>query len=214
MPKQSDSREQLLKLVKKNGHLTLNQAIKLTNLSRTTLREHFNNLEYDGYLQRSTKREGRGRPELIFELTETGHKLFPSGDGLILRLLISYLRDHDKNDDLVSFFNEFWQKRGDELQHHQKHTKPGTLAAKADLLRDFLDEQGFMPNVSVSGTDAVVVEECNCPFTETVKETHLPCKLEARFLQNFFSASLKRITYIPDGSHACTYQLKLAKGKK
>ncbi len=213
MLKQSDSREHLLKLIKKNGQITLNQAIKQTGLSRTTLREHFTNLEFEGYLQRYSKREGRGRPELVFELTESGHKLFPSSDGLMLRSLISYLRDQEKEDYLNSFFKEFWQKRTIEARHRLKSARADTLNSKIEILQEYLEEQGFMPEIRVTNSDTLVIEECNCPFTDTVKETRLPCKLEAQFLQNFFSATLDRVTYIPNGNHACTYQMKLVEKK-
>ena len=210
MLKQSDSREQLLDLIKKNGQLTLNQAIKLTGLSRTTLREHFTNLEYEGYLQRSSKREGRGRPELVFELTEDGHRLFPSSDGLMLRSLIVYLKECKKEDYLNSFFNEFWQKKTEDAQHRLKNSHANSLTDKIKVLKEFLEEQGFMPDIRIADSDTLIIEECNCPFTDTVKVTRLPCKLEARFLQDFFSATLDRVTYIPNGNHACTYELKLS----
>jgi len=213
MLKQSDSREQLLKLIKKNGHSTLNEAVTQTGLSRTTLREHFTNFEFEGYLQRSSKREGRGRPELVFELTESGHDLFPSGDGVILRSLINYLQDQKKEDYLHSFFYDFWQKRTSEALHRLKSSQVDSLNEKVGILQDFLEEQGFMPEINIKGPDTVIIEECNCPFRDTVKATQLPCRLEARFLQDVLSATLDRVTYIPNGNHACTYQMKIVEKK-
>ena len=213
MLKQSDSRSQLLNLIKKNGQLTLNQAIKETGLSRTTLREHFTNLEHEGYLKRHSKREGRGRPELVFKLTDSGNRLFPSNDGLLLRSLINYLQAHKNEDYLDSFFSGYWNKRAEEAKLRLKCERAETIKEKIKILQDYLEEQGFMPNILVTDSGMLVIEECNCPFTETVKETRLPCKLEAKFLQDFFAATLDRVTYIPDGNHACTYQMKLV-GKK
>lgn len=209
MLKQSDSRRQLLQLIKKNGQLTLNQAIKQTGLSRTTLREHLANLEHEGYLKRSAKREGRGRPELIFELTDNGHRLFPSSDGLLLHSLISYLKTHKKEDYLDSFFSDYWKERTEEAKHRLKSARANSIEDKIRILQNYLEEQGFMPNILVADSGTLVIEECNCPFTDTVKGTRLPCKLEAKFLQDFFAATLDRVTYIPDGNHACTYELKL-----
>ncbi len=209
MLKQSDSRRQLLNLIKKNGQLTLNQAIEETGLSRTTLREHFTNLEHEGYLKRHSRREGRGRPELVFELTDSGNRLFPSSDGFLLRSLISYLKTHKKEDYLDSFFKEYWDKRAEEAAHRLKSEQVETIEDKIKVLQDYLEEQGFMPNILVADSGMLVIEECNCPFTDTVKETRLPCKLEAKFLQDFFAATLDRVTYIPNGNHACTYHLKI-----
>lgn len=204
----SDSRAELLKLIKERGEMTLNGAAKQTGLSRTTLREHLTNLESAGYIQRSSRRAGRGRPELIFELTEAGEQLFPSQDGQMLRSLLGYLKSQDSEELLNEFFHEFWQKKAGEAEHRLKNSKAKTLSAKIKVINEFLEELGFMPHIRITDSNTIIIEECNCPFKETVKETRLPCKLEAHFLKELFAATLERVTYIPDGNHACTYRLK------
>jgi predicted ArsR family transcriptional regulator len=40
-----------------------------------------------------------------------------------------------------------------------------------------------------------------------VKETQLPCKLEAMFYKKLFSEKAERTTHIASGDHACTYDI-------
>ena len=208
MLKPTDSRSELLNLIKQSGELTLNQAAKQTGLSRTTLREHFTNLEFEGYIQRFPKREGRGRPELVFKLTETGHNLFPSNDGQLLRSLISYLKNQDQEELLDEFFQDFWQKKTKEAEHRCKNVQADTLKDKIKVINEFLQELGFMPHIKTTDSGTVIIEECNCPFKDAVKETRLPCKLEALFFEKILKADLKRVSHIASGNHACTYHLK------
>jgi predicted ArsR family transcriptional regulator len=38
-----------------------------------------------------------------------------------------------------------------------------------------------------------------------VKQTNLPCRLEAKFYGEIFDVAIERTGYLPDGDAACTY---------
>jgi predicted ArsR family transcriptional regulator len=78
------------------------------------------------------------------------------------------------------------------------------LEGRLHVLKELLDEQGFMPEIERTD-DRTVVRECNCPFPEAVKNTRLPCHLEAQFYETIFDTPLERVSYIPDGNPSCTY---------
>lgn len=210
MLKTKDSQSQLLNLIKRKGEISLKQAVENTQLSKTTIREHLTILEKDGYIERQSKREGRGRPELIYKLTSSGHKLFPSLDANLLRKLLHFLGQNNHQDIINDFFRQFWDKRLNEVRFHLSQAEDDSIKTKIKILEDLLEEQGFMPQIRIKD-DLISVEECNCPFSETVKETKLPCKLEAQFIQKVFNADLKRVNYIPDGNHSCDYELQAKK---
>jgi predicted ArsR family transcriptional regulator len=42
-----------------------------------------------------------------------------------------------------------------------------------------------------------------------VKQTGVPCRLEEQFYKEIFEAALDRVSYIPDGSAACTYEINV-----
>jgi len=210
MLKEKDSQSRLLNLIKKQGEVTLKQAVDKTELSKTTIREHLTILEKDGYIERYAKREGRGRPELFFHLTQTGHNLFPSHDSKILRDLLHFLKRNDHQDLISEFFENFWNDRLEEVQFHLNRSDDDSLKNKLSILQNLLEEQGFMPEITVEN-EHIMVNECNCPFSETIKETKLPCKLEAMFFKNLLNAELNRVSYIPDGNYSCSYDLKPTK---
>ena len=77
-----------------------------------------------------------------------------------------------------------------------------------EALSHMLEEEGFMPELDLNEEDeTLTVKECNCPFSEVVKETQLPCKLEAMFYKKLFSEKAERTTHIASGDHACTYDI-------
>lgn len=207
-----DTKEILLELIKKFGELTLNDAIEQTELARTTHKEHLIHLERDGYVSRTYVRHGRGRPRLAFRLTEKGKAEFPSQDDKLLLELLQFLKEEDQQVHLQKFFKRFWDKRLKEARHRMNQLSDQSLEKRMEMLKGMLEEEGFMPNVHVED-NRLVIRECNCPFPQTVKETRLPCKLEAQFLARLLGARLDRVSYIPDGNNACTYELDVKKVK-
>lgn len=207
-----DTKEILLELIKKSGELTLNDAIEQTELARTTLKEHLIHLERDGYVSRTYVRHGRGRPRLAFRLTDKGKAEFPSQDDKLLLELLQFLKGEDQQVNLQKFFKQFWGKRLKEARHRMNQLSDQSLEKRLEMLKEMLEEEGFMPNVRIADNQ-LVIRECNCPFPQTVKETRLPCKLEAQFLAKLVGAKLDRVSYIPDGNTACTYELDLKKVK-
>ncbi len=200
----SQSRRDLLTLIKRQESISLDQAEEATDLARTTIREHLGQLERDGYVERHTVKQGRGRPSLRFELTRDGEALFPTQAHEMLDKLIAFVQKSGHEELLEQFFSRYWDERLREARFRMDALADEDLDGRLEMLREMLDDQGFMPELERTDTE-ITVRECNCPFPEAVKNTRLPCELEARFYEQLFNTKLKRVTYIPEGKPACTY---------
>jgi len=83
-----------------------------------------------------------------------------------------------------------------------------SIEEKLVVLMDMLEEEGFMPEFNIDNeSDRLTIKECNCPFSEVVKETQLPCKLEAMFFKRLFNEEVKRTSHIAEGDFSCTYNI-------
>lgn len=91
------------------------------------------------------------------------------------------------------------------MQHRLGRVPPGDEEGRLAVLMEILREQGFMPELR-RGEQGLCIRECSCPFPEIVKRSRLPCRLEARFFERVFDEEIDRVTYIPDGFPACTYE--------
>jgi predicted ArsR family transcriptional regulator len=202
----SETKRRLLLTMKRMAALSLDDAERETGLSRTTLREHLGQLERDGFVERSSSRQGRGRPRLLYSLTRQAMHLFPTQDGVLLGGLLEYLQDRGEVGLVNDFFEGFWAARFRELEFRLAAYTSPDRSTKIKVLLQLLREQGFMPEITVAdGT--LEIKECNCPFPEAIRHTRLPCRLEAEFFERVFEERLGRVSYIPDGSSACTYEL-------
>lgn len=204
------SKKEILDLLKRKGILSIDEVTDEIGLAKTTLREHFLQLERDGYIERKYDRSGPGRPSLQYQLTPQGHRLYPSGESDLMRSLLVYLKRKGDESTIEEFFEEFWDKRYEKADRLMSEQKSGDKMAQLRVLSAMLEEEGFMPEYEVDEEKGgVTIRECNCPFSEVVKETRLPCRLEAEFYKRIFDGEVERTSYIADGDFSCTYDILL-----
>ncbi|MFO8098486.1 MAG: transcriptional regulator [Salinibacter sp.] len=203
---QSETKRRLLQLMKRQGEITLNDAIQSIDRARPTLRDHLNQMGRDGLVARRSKRQGRGRPSMCYRMTPLAERLFPRREGSLFAEFLEYLQEQGDDHLIEAFFQSFWDDRLSEVEH--RLTEPlesAHLRQIVKALEEVLEERGFMPEVVVE-EDRVTVEACNCPFTEVVGTTQLPCAAEACFYEALFDR-VERTHHIPDGDTACAYEL-------
>ncbi|MDZ7772171.1 MAG: DeoR family transcriptional regulator [Balneolaceae bacterium] len=204
------SKKQLLELVKRKGRVSLDEAVDHTDLAKTTLREHLLQLERDGYVEREYVRSGPGRPSLEYRMTRKGNSLFPSSESALVRELLAYLKSRGDEKTIEDFFRVFWQERIDKARERMEGSPEADLRSQLKALMELLEEEGFMPEFSLDEEkETLTIRECNCPFSEVVKETRLPCKLEAMFYRELFNEGAERTSYLAEGDHSCTYEISL-----
>lgn len=207
----SGTKKEVLDLLKHNGTLSIDQAVEQTDYAKTTLREHFLMLERDGYISRTYVRSGPGRPSLHYQLTKQGNSLYPSYESEVLKEFMLFLKRRKEDDVIQGFFEHFWDQRLQEARKRLNLAEGEFADPDGDLtpLMEMLEEEGFMPEISQSNSEdgQTIVKECNCPFTELIKVTKKPCKLEADFYRDLFGTNIKRFAFIPGGDFSCSYQV-------
>jgi len=203
----SDTRRELLQIIKRRGSLSVDEAMEALGMARTTVREHLLQLREKDLLTRSVERKGRGRPSHRYEMTRRAKVLFPSRDGELMGRLVEYLQEHGEGDLVETFFEDYWDSRTEAVKQKLREGASDDVDDTVDTLRQILEEEGFMPQISRKDNQ-VRIRECNCPFPESVKETRIPCRLEEEFYRQIFGAELERVSHIPEGHSACTYEIE------
>jgi predicted ArsR family transcriptional regulator len=208
------SKKELLDHIKRNGTLSVDEAVEYTELAKSTLREHFLQLERDDHIQREYIRSGPGRPSLQYQLTQKGHSLYPSYESEMIRELLEFLKEKGDEETIELFFKSFWKQRLHKARKLMDDASENDDQQRLEALMSMLEEEGFMPefNFDEEG-ESLTVKACNCPFREVVKETQLPCKLEAMFYRKLFNEKAERTTHIASGDHACTYDILAKKSQ-
>ncbi len=201
-----DTQRAILESLKRRGRLSLADLGSDVRLSPGTLREHLNTLAAHGLVRRVGRRQaGRGRPEVIYGLTEDGDALFPQREGELLAELVRHLLASGNREILREFFEARVAARRDAaLARLHGLTGDARLREVAAILR----EEGFMPELDRSPESGrAIVRLCHCPLTDVVAVTRMPCGAELELVGEMIGAPLERISYMPEGAHTCSYAI-------
>lgn len=204
----STSRHDLVRFLKRQGTATVDEIALAIDLAPTTVRQHLDRLLEQELLVRESIAEGPGRPTMYYGLSPTAEALFPSQDSALFGQLVQFLLHQGYPSLVDEFFQRAWQDRQQEFQRRLERTGAQTIEDRLEVLREFLAEQGFLPELTID-EDQAILHTCNCPFSEGVRATRLPCRLEAQFLEQAIGRPLSREGYIPDGAPMCSYLFSL-----
>ncbi len=202
----SDTKRKLLELMKRQGEITLHDAVEVIDRTRPTLRDHLNQMGRDGLVARRSKQQGRGRPSMCYRLTPVGERLFPEREHAVFAEFLAYLQEQGREALIEDFFDSFWKARLEEIK--RRVDGPVDAADRQqvlDALEAVLREEGFMPEIQRE-EKPVTVRECNCPFARIVERTDMPCTAEKCFYEALFDQA-ERTSHIPGGDDACAYEL-------
>lgn len=201
----SPSRMRIVQFLKRRGTVTVDQTIEALGLAETTIRQHFDRLEDMELIERRSVADGPGRPTMEYRLSTAAEGLFPSQNGPLFGRIVEFLVHQGYPGLVDAFFREMWRERRDRLVERLEETGATSLEERLDVVGEFLSAEGFVPEIELDGI-CVTIRECNCPFSEGVRATRLPCRLEVQFLEHALQRDLKRVGYMPDGHPACVYE--------
>lgn len=200
-----DSQRELLLAIKKAGEATLGELSAGFDLATETVREHVNALTARGLTERvGRRREGPGRPAIVYGLSERGEALFPHREGALLRELTEHLTESGHEEVLEEFFEARIDRQRSEATRRLEGMQGEERVREVARI---LSEQGFMAEVETSDEGAPGLRLCHCPLKEMVAVSHLPCRAEIGFIEELLGESLDRSEYMPEGDHSCTYRM-------
>lgn len=205
VPGLGETQRRLLAALKRKGEGTISELAEMFALSSGTLREHMNALSARGLVERSgSRRDGPGRPEIVYALTDRGEGLFPRGEAELLAELVRHLLDTGQDEVLERFFEARVEERRAEAE---RRTRGLEGAARREAVAQIFTEAGFLAEVDEDEDGTPLLRLCHCPLRAVVDETHLPCRAEIQLLQELVGGELERVEHIPDGDSACAYRV-------
>lgn len=201
-----DTQRRLLELLKRVGEQSVGDLAGSLELAAETVRGHMNALSGQGLVRRAGQRkDGPGRPEILYRLTDEAEELFPDEEGRLLRDLTSYLTEEGHDEVLASFFDARV-----ESQREKARDRLEGLDGRARLeeIAAILTEEGFMAEVTEDEEGEAVLRLCHCPLKEMVAVSRMPCRAELSWIEEMSGGELARRSWMPEGDRTCTYTVR------
>src|SRR5436309_6608149 len=87
----SASQEEIVRLLRRQGDLTVDELSRLMGISAVAVRQHLEILEADGLLASRTQRRPIGRPRRLYRLTDAADDLFPKSYSTLAQMILEHL---------------------------------------------------------------------------------------------------------------------------
>jgi DeoR family suf operon transcriptional repressor len=192
-------------LENRNG-LTVDELVKVLNISRTGVQQHFVALERDGYIKKSTLNKTAGRPVTIYVLTDQGNNYFPKQYAWFSELILSDLQQEIG----AESFKAFMQKLGDKLAKQlQGKFEEKNFNERLDELVLIMTNLGFQVKIGMeTNTEMPNIQACNCIYHDLARKHHEICEFDLALMSSLLKKEVEQLSCMAKGDGNCNFRIK------
>lgn len=142
-----DTKAKILHLLLEDSKTAVEIAHKL-RIQNSAVRAHLISMQTEGLVRSHFKIQKHGRPKKIYELTETGHELFPRKYDMILLPILKKLDEMNDNEQLRKIMESIADDLAVEIKDKiHKNNRSDNLGISLNVLNSILNEIGFVSTV-------------------------------------------------------------------
>jgi DeoR family transcriptional regulator, suf operon transcriptional repressor len=117
-------------------------------IQKSAVRTHLDSMQTEQVVRSYFKIEGFGRPKRIYELTESGHELFPRKYDMILLLILKKIEELNGQEQLKKIIESITDNIADDIKDKlQKNNSSGSLEPSLKMLNSVSNEMGFVSSI-------------------------------------------------------------------
>jgi len=185
-----------------HGPSTANQLAQRLELTPAAVRRHLGALVEAGQLSSRPERvygpRGRGRPSMVFELTEAGRGLFDQGYDTLAISALDYIERVAGPDAVDAFAAELADKVSSRYDAARADGREPLVA-----LVEALNSEGFVASLSPAPSG---VQLClhHCPVARVAARFPQLCQAETDAVARMLGSHVQRLATIAHGDGVCT----------
>lgn len=201
---ENPTRGKIIMLLKKHGHMQIDDLSKELNITSMGIRQHLLSLEKRGLIDYVTKKQGIGRPAFVYKLTEKADNLFPKA---YHTFTIDTLKEIEKNEGRDKI-DEIFKWRVMRLIKDTKDILSDKFGIDERVhgLKDLLESKGYLVELD-EVNNSYSLKEFNCPIFKVATEFKEACKHELYFYQEVLGKEVQRNECMTEGNISCTYSI-------
>lgn len=199
----STSKQEILLYLKKHGTTDLKTLSEQLGMTKMGILKHITALEELGYINRETEKAPKGRPKVLFKLSDnTRDNIFPNNYSSLTNYFLSFIEEKFGTEAVI----EALQERNKEISEKYKHELKGkTLKEKVTNLRKLRDQEGYMAEQVNGPDDSYELLEYNCPIFRIAEKYSYTCTLEREMFEDLLGASVDTTHRVIDNANVCRF---------
>lgn len=202
-----ERRKQLLRhLLRNKAGATIDELAAAVGVTRTAVRQHLAALIRDGLVTAGATRPSRGRPTLLFVLTDAGREIFPRHYAWFAQLLVEAITDEHGVAGLRTRLGRIASAVVAQLT--QRGGRPAGTRERIGRLSELMDELGYDARAAAEAGGLPTIEADNCVFHELARRQPEVCRFDLAVLSGYTGAQVELEECMARGQHVCRFRFK------
>ena len=194
----------ILKHLQHFGACSMKEMVSALGVTRTAVRQPLATLMAQGLVTSGSVRDGRGRPPLMYQLSDKARKLASPGLENLALVMLEEVLEPDAQAHGVPPSKRLSRHLG---QHYTTHLDGKTPAERLDQLRKWLDQHDI-PSDLVEAAEAYELTTYGCPYYGLAARRREMCQVEIDALGQALGAPLALVQSQLDGYHGCCFRMQ------
>ena len=195
------TRMEVLELLRLKGRCSAETIATDLGITPNAIRQHLTNLERDGLVISHPEKSGRGRPALMFELTERADSVFPKRYGQLATMVLQEVQEMGGPHALDEVFARVAQRHASAIE---KDLEGLEFDAKMQRVVAWIGRAGTLAEQTPTA-EGMKVTIHNCPFRNTALKFPQVCTITPQLISRLTGAAVSQAESIHRHDPYCSF---------
>jgi len=201
----SASQQEIVRLLRRQGDLTVEELSRQMGISSVAVRQHLEILEADGLVTTRTERRPIGRPRRLYRLTDAADDLFPKSYVTLAQTILEHLERAGGPAQVAEVFDARRRGMEDEIRPRLAGL---TLEQRVRAVAQMQDQAGYMAEFESLPDQSFILREHNCAICKVARRFPQACQKELEMFRNLLDADVEREMHMAAGDSMCSYVVR------
>jgi predicted ArsR family transcriptional regulator len=195
------TRMEILELLRRRGRSSAETIANDLGVTPNAIRQHLTNLERDGLVVSQPERSGRGRPSLLFGLTERADAVFPKRYGQLATMVLQEVQEMGGPEALDEIFARVAARHAGAMERSLEDLG---FDEKLRRVVAWIGRAGTLVEQSETA-EGVRVTIHNCPFRNTALKFPQVCTITPQLITRLTGAGVSQSDSIHRRDPYCSF---------
>lgn len=195
------TRMEVLELLRRKGRCSAETIANDLGVTPNAVRQHLTNLEREGFVISQPERSRRGRPALLFALTEKADSVFPKRYGQLASMVLQEVQEMGGPRALDDLFARVADRHAASIEHELDGLD---FEEKMRRIVAWIGRAGTLAEQSET-PEGVKVTIHNCPFRNTALKFPQVCSITPQLISRLTGAPVSQSESIHRRDPYCSF---------
>jgi len=195
------TRMEVLELLRRKGHASAETIASDLGVTPNAVRQHLTNLERDGFVISQPERRARGRPSLLFSLTERADSVFPKRYGQLATMVLQEVREMGGEEALDEIFARVGARHASVIE---RDLEGMDFDQKLNRVVAWIGRAGTLAEQTETA-EGVKVTIHNCPFRNTALKFPQVCSITPHLMSQLLGTAISQAESIHRHDPYCSF---------